>query len=77
MAEFPDRLIRNRRIHICRECATLAVEMIDRETSRRRNGTPPNETPKATNRVVGDMGRGGVARVCVVGEELLASVLTI
>ena len=35
MAEFPDRLIRNRRIWNCRECATLAVEMIDRENKRR------------------------------------------
>jgi hypothetical protein len=35
MAEFPDRLIRNRRIFICRECATMAVEMIDREEQRR------------------------------------------
>jgi hypothetical protein len=35
MAEFPDRLIRNRRIWICRECATMAVEMIDGENKRR------------------------------------------
>jgi hypothetical protein len=35
MMEFPDRLIRNRRIYICRECAALAVETIDRENERR------------------------------------------
>jgi hypothetical protein len=40
MAEFPDRLIRNRRIWICRECATMAVEMIDAEKQRRGESPP-------------------------------------
>jgi hypothetical protein len=40
MAEFPDRLIRNRHIHICPECATMAVEMIDGEM-RWRGESPP------------------------------------
>jgi hypothetical protein len=38
MAELLDRLIRNRRIWICRECATMAVEMIDTENRRRGDG---------------------------------------
>jgi hypothetical protein len=40
VAEFPDRLIRNRRIWICRECATMAVEMIDGETHRGNDDQP-------------------------------------
>jgi hypothetical protein len=32
--ETSDRLMRNRLLHICRDCAELAIEVIDRERER-------------------------------------------
>jgi hypothetical protein len=34
MMETSDRLMKNRTLHICRDCAAMAIEVIDRENER-------------------------------------------